>query len=58
MPVKECKKALESLEGLNIKPLLNSDNDIAKKKLEEISEKIEKIIEVANKIKMDIQNHD
>lgn len=58
VPVKECKKALESLEGLNIKPLLNSDNDIAKKKLEEISEKIEKIIEVANKIKMDIQNHD
>ena len=58
MPVKECKKALESLESLNIKPLLNSNNDIAKKKLEEISEKIDKIIEVANKIRMDIQNYD
>lgn len=58
VPVKECKKALESLEGLNIKPLLNSDNEIAKKKLEEISEKIEKIIQVANEIKLEINKHD
>lgn len=58
LPVKACKKALESLEGLNINPLLKSNNDIAKQKLQEIDEKIDKIIEIANKIKMDIKNHD
>jgi len=57
VPVKECKKALESLEGINIKPLLNSDNEIAKKKLEEISEKIDKIIQLANEIKMEINKY-
>jgi hypothetical protein len=58
VPIRECKKALESLERLNIKPLLNSDNEIAKKKLEEIYEKIEKIIQVANEIKMEINEHE
>ena len=52
------------VEKLNQKGLLiGIDRDeealeAAKKKLEEISEKIDKIIEVANKIKMDIQNHE
>lgn len=57
VPVKECKKVLESLEGLNIKQLLNKDNDIALSKLKEIGEKLDQIIEVANKLKMDIQNN-
>lgn len=58
IPVKECKKALESLQGLNIKPLLNSNTDIAKAKLEEISVKIDEIIQVANEIKLEIKKHD
>ncbi len=58
IPVKECKKALESLQGLNIKPLLNSNTEIAKAKLEEISVKIDEIIQVANEIKLEIKKHD
>lgn len=58
VPVKECKKALESLEGININSLLKSNSEIAKKKLEEIAEKIEKIIEISTKIKMDIENNE
>lgn len=58
MPVKECKKALESLQGLNIKPLLKSHTEIAKTKLEEISVKIEEIIQIANEIKMEIDKHE
>ncbi len=58
MPVKECKRALEMLEALNIKPLIKAHNDIAKGKLEEISGNLEKIINVASEIKREIEKND
>lgn len=58
IPVKECKKALETLQGLIVKALLKSENEIAKEKLDEISKTIDDIIRVANELKLEINNHE
>ncbi|HAR58300.1 MAG TPA: hypothetical protein DCR62_06105 [Acholeplasmatales bacterium] len=58
LPIKECQRALETLQGVNVKPLVQASSTIADKKIKEINDKLTEIIRAVESIKLEIEHHE
>ena len=54
LALKQCKNALKSLDNVNVKPLVETSNTIAEKKLNEISDLLTDIILRVEQIKLEM----
>lgn len=54
LALKQCKNALKSLDNVNVKPLVETSNTIAEKKLKEISDLLTDIILRVEQIKLEM----
>ena len=55
VPLKECKNAKKCLENVNVQPLVDASNSISNKKLGDINNLLDEILETVEKIKNQIK---